>query len=169
MSFIIIWNIARLLVRPKNMTRGLNRPQFVWNATFPSSPSLILTLLYPHWMSSLVKFFALASDTLLNQESEVGGECSSWSSHWAFDRIVWGRGFCLSSWWRQVMPLETWTGICVSFWGYHWGSHPIAFDELEPGGRPLCWMSESWGQVLSHGPTSSSLGANPRIPCQKHI
>ena len=28
-SFIIIWNVARLLVRPKNMTRGLNRPRFV--------------------------------------------------------------------------------------------------------------------------------------------
>jgi len=29
MSFIIAWNITRLLVRPKNMTRGSNRPQFI--------------------------------------------------------------------------------------------------------------------------------------------
>src|SRR5882724_3962457 len=27
MLFLIIWNIAGLLVRPKNMTRGWNRPQ----------------------------------------------------------------------------------------------------------------------------------------------
>jgi len=32
-----------LLVRPKNMTRGLNRPQFIWKAAFHLSP-----FLYPY-------------------------------------------------------------------------------------------------------------------------
>ena len=43
---------------PKYMTKGLNRPLLVWKAAFHSSPSLILILLYPHRMSSLVKYFA---------------------------------------------------------------------------------------------------------------
>src|SRR5882724_8964012 len=58
-------DVTGLLVRPKNITRGSNRPQFVQKATFHLSPSLILTLLYPHQMSSLVKCFALAPDTIL--------------------------------------------------------------------------------------------------------
>jgi hypothetical protein len=33
-SFIIIWKVARLLVRPKYMTRGSNKPLLVWNAAF---------------------------------------------------------------------------------------------------------------------------------------
>jgi hypothetical protein len=37
--FIMVWNVARLLVRPKYMTRGSNRPPFVWNMAFHSSPS----------------------------------------------------------------------------------------------------------------------------------
>jgi len=41
-----------------------NRLQFIWKASFHSSPSLIWTLLFPQWMSSLVKYFTLASDTL---------------------------------------------------------------------------------------------------------
>ena len=40
---------------------------------------------------------------------------------------------------------------------------------LDPGGRPWCWMSESQGQVLWHGPTSSSPGAHQQILCQKHL
>ena len=55
MSFIIIWNVTRVLVRPKNMTGGSNRPQFTQKAAFHLSPSLILRLLYPHQTSSLVK------------------------------------------------------------------------------------------------------------------
>jgi len=46
----------------KYMTKGSNRPRLVQKAAFYSSPSLILTLLYPHRMSSLVKY--LASHTL---------------------------------------------------------------------------------------------------------
>ena len=34
MLFIMVWNVARLLVRLKNMTSGSNGPQFVWNAAF---------------------------------------------------------------------------------------------------------------------------------------
>src|SRR5882724_7139441 len=77
--FIIIWNVPGLLVRPKNMNRGSNRPWFIQKATFHSSPSQILTLLYPHWTSNLVKYFA---DTLLRMSGlGVGGRSSSWSSH----------------------------------------------------------------------------------------
>jgi len=45
--FIMIWNAARLFVRLKNITRGLNSPKFIQKAAFHSSPSLIHTLLYP--------------------------------------------------------------------------------------------------------------------------
>jgi hypothetical protein len=52
---LTVWKVARLLVRLKYMTRGSNKPLFVWNAAFHSLPSQMWTLLYPHWMSSLVK------------------------------------------------------------------------------------------------------------------
>jgi hypothetical protein len=39
--------VARLLVRPKYMTRGSNKPLFMRNAAFHSSPSRMRTLLYP--------------------------------------------------------------------------------------------------------------------------
>jgi len=35
MLFIIIWNVAGLLVRPKNMTRGSNRPLFILEGRLP--------------------------------------------------------------------------------------------------------------------------------------
>src|SRR5260221_8210652 len=54
-SFIIVWNVAGELHSLKNMTVGSNSPQLVWNAAFHSSPSLIHTLLNPHWRSSTVK------------------------------------------------------------------------------------------------------------------
>jgi len=43
---------------PKYMTNGSNKPRLVRKAAFHSSPSLILILLYPHQMSSLVKYLA---------------------------------------------------------------------------------------------------------------
>jgi hypothetical protein len=46
-SFIIIWKVAGLLVRPKYMTRGSNKPLLVWNMAFHSLPSQMRTLLYP--------------------------------------------------------------------------------------------------------------------------
>ena len=51
MLFIIVWKVAGELVNPKNITSGSNNPQFVLNAAFHSSPSLIRILLYPHQMS----------------------------------------------------------------------------------------------------------------------
>lgn len=57
----MVWKVAGLLVRLKNMTRGSNRPQFIRNAAFHSFPSLIQTLLYLHLTSSLVKNQALQS------------------------------------------------------------------------------------------------------------
>ena len=58
MSFIMVWKVAGLFVRPKNMTSGSNRLRFVRKAAFHSSPSLIRTLLKPHRTSSLVKYRA---------------------------------------------------------------------------------------------------------------
>src|SRR6266576_194372 len=52
--FIIIWNVAGELVRPKNITVGSNSPSGVRNAPFHSSPSLIRMLLYPHHTSNFV-------------------------------------------------------------------------------------------------------------------
>src|SRR6266481_6760164 len=46
MSFIMVWNVAGLLVSPKYMTRGLKSPQFVWKAAFHSSPSFIVSPSY---------------------------------------------------------------------------------------------------------------------------
>src|SRR5260221_6638721 len=54
-SFIIIWNITGELHSPKNMTVGSNSPWLVQNVAFHSSPSLICTLLNPHWRSGTVK------------------------------------------------------------------------------------------------------------------
>ena len=42
----MVWNIAGEFVKPKNVTLGSNRPWFVMNAAFHSSPSLMRTLLY---------------------------------------------------------------------------------------------------------------------------
>ena len=58
MSFIMVWKIAGLLVIPKNITQGLNRPQLVQKATFHLSLGLIQMLLKPQWTSSLVKYLA---------------------------------------------------------------------------------------------------------------
>jgi len=54
-------------MRLKNMTKGSNKPQFIWKAAFHSSPSLISMLLYPQQTSNLVKYFSLASETLLRR------------------------------------------------------------------------------------------------------
>jgi hypothetical protein len=53
--FIIIWNVAGELVRPKNIMVGLKSPSRVRKAAFHSSPGLIQMLLYPQWTSNLVK------------------------------------------------------------------------------------------------------------------
>ena len=43
---------------PKYITSGLNRPRFVLKAAFHLLSSHILMLLYPHWISSLEKYWA---------------------------------------------------------------------------------------------------------------
>ena len=53
-SFIMVWNVAREFIRPKNITRGSKRPWGIRNTAFHSLPSLILMLLYPHLMLNLV-------------------------------------------------------------------------------------------------------------------
>ena len=58
MLFIIVWKVAGLFVRPKNMTRGSYRPQLVQKAAFHSSPSFMRTLLYPQQTSSFEKYLA---------------------------------------------------------------------------------------------------------------
>ena len=52
-SSIMVWKVAGEFVRPKNITVGSNSPSEVLKAAFHSSPSSILTLLYPHRMSNL--------------------------------------------------------------------------------------------------------------------
>jgi hypothetical protein len=54
MKFIMVWKVAGELVSPKNITVSSNRPSLVMNAAFHSSPSLIITLLYPQRMLNLV-------------------------------------------------------------------------------------------------------------------
>lgn len=56
--FIIAWKVTWELVNLKNMTVGSNSPLFILKAAFHSSPSLILTLLYPHRTSNFEKIFA---------------------------------------------------------------------------------------------------------------
>src|SRR5712672_3047798 len=55
--FIMAWNVAGELVRPKNMTVGSYSPLLVMKAAFHSSPFLMHTLLYPQQTSNLVKSF----------------------------------------------------------------------------------------------------------------
>jgi len=64
MSFIIIWKLPDLLVRLKNMTKGSNKPLFIWKVASHSSP-LDPYVVVAQWMSNLIKYRALASDTLL--------------------------------------------------------------------------------------------------------
>jgi len=71
-SFIIVWKVVGLFVEPKNITRGSKRPWFNLKTAFHLSPSLICTLLYPQWMSSFVKYLALASETLLRMSGLRG-------------------------------------------------------------------------------------------------
>src|SRR5882724_7005478 len=72
MSFIIVWKVVGLFIKLKNITKGSKRPQFILKVAFHSSPSLICTLLYPQWMSSFVKYLALASETLLRMSGIRG-------------------------------------------------------------------------------------------------
>ena len=67
---IIFWNVAGELHILKNITVGSKFFLLVLNAAFHSSPSLIQTLLYPHWISSLVKYFNPWS---LSMMSEING------------------------------------------------------------------------------------------------
>jgi len=50
----MFWKVAGELHKPKYMTRGSKSPRLVLNAAFHSSPSLILTLLYPHRRSRVL-------------------------------------------------------------------------------------------------------------------
>ena len=61
MLFIIVWKIARLLVILKNITRSLNRLQFIQKIAFYLSSDLMYMLLKLQQMSSLVKYLALQS------------------------------------------------------------------------------------------------------------
>ena len=55
MWFINAWKVARELHRPKNITVDSNSPRGVTNTAFHLSSGLMRTLLYPHWISILVK------------------------------------------------------------------------------------------------------------------
>ena len=70
MLFIMVWKVARLLVIPKNITKGLNIPRLVQKATFHLSLGLMQTLLKPQQTSSLVKYLAPQN---WNMSSEISG------------------------------------------------------------------------------------------------
>ena len=72
MLFIIVWKVARLLVIPKNITRGSKRLRLVQKAAFYSFLDLMCTLLNPHWMSSFVKYLALRSWETSSEMRERG-------------------------------------------------------------------------------------------------
>jgi hypothetical protein len=46
----MVWKVAGLLVRPKYMTRGSKRLQFVWNTAFHSFPSDMDIVVYPAYI-----------------------------------------------------------------------------------------------------------------------
>src|SRR5882672_10381344 len=68
----MVWKVAGLLVRPKNITRGSKSPRFVRKAAFHSSPSLMWTLLYPHQTLSLVKYCTSRSQVMRSELSGSG-------------------------------------------------------------------------------------------------
>ena len=70
MSSIMAWNVVGELHIPKNMTVGLNSPLLVLNVAFHSSPFHMQILLYPHCISSFVKYLAPFS---LLRMSEISG------------------------------------------------------------------------------------------------
>jgi hypothetical protein len=70
MKSIIAWKVAGELHIPKNITVGSNNPRFVLNAAFHWSSVFILTLLYPHLTSNLVKNLA---PLILSMISEISG------------------------------------------------------------------------------------------------
>ena len=57
----MVWNMAGEFISLKNMTSGSNKTLLVGKAAFHSSPSFIQILLYPHWMSSSVKYLVFLS------------------------------------------------------------------------------------------------------------
>src|SRR6266550_951946 len=56
-SSIIAWNVAGEFRNPNIITFGSNNPRLVTKAAFHRSSSFIWTLLYPHRISNLVKYF----------------------------------------------------------------------------------------------------------------
>jgi len=66
----MVWNVAGKLVNLKNITVGSNDSSSVENAAFYSSPSFILTLLYPHCKSIFVNTFFFP---ILSIKSEISG------------------------------------------------------------------------------------------------
>ena len=67
MLSIMDWNVAGELHMPKNITVSLKSPLFILKAAFHSSPFLIHMLLYPHHTSSLVKYFAPFSLSMISK------------------------------------------------------------------------------------------------------
>ena len=68
----MVWKVAGLLVKPKNMTKGLKSPWWVQKAAFHLSPFFIQMLLKPHQTLSLVKYQAHQS-LLTNSEINRSG------------------------------------------------------------------------------------------------
>ena len=70
--FIIIWNVAKELVSPKNITMSSKCSSRVVNTTFYSSLSLICILLWPHHKSSLVNTFLVLIFSTMSEIKDKG-------------------------------------------------------------------------------------------------
>jgi len=64
MSLIIVWKVAGLLVRPKNMTRAQRGPDLL-ESGLPLTPFLDSYVVVSPTTSNLVKYFALESEIAL--------------------------------------------------------------------------------------------------------
>ena len=97
---IISWKATGELHRPKYITNSSNSPLFVLKAAFHSSPSLILTLLYLHWILSLVKYIAPLT---LSINSWIRGSEYLFllSLHWVSNSLVQDIRSYLSFWQRR--------------------------------------------------------------------
>ena len=73
--------MAGELHNPKNITIGLNSPRGAMKTAFHLSSDLMRMLLYPHWMSILVKI----NDPLsLSIKSEMSGNEQVFLTVWEF-------------------------------------------------------------------------------------
>jgi len=162
MSFIIIWNVAVLLVRPKNMTRGLNKPWFSCHPLI-SFPNTYIVVSPSDIQLGEIFFlgFRHAVEDVWDQGQRVG--------------VLYGHHIELSIILdRQKLPSffmmkKTGDAICnldghiFQLLTSHPGNDPTAPVQPWLGGRSWYWIPHSLVQVQWCGPISSNPGGNLKI------